>query len=114
VSIVGRTESGGVSDVAADHQGLDDFLDFCNNTMPARIAGVEEHNADAGKFSRIELHLQGLLERDPNTEQWDAAHVIARRFGLHPGQTRWQAGTTNERGRHAGTMVFERWHACSN
>ncbi len=109
----GRTESGGMSDAPKECQSPDDFLDFCNNTMPARIAGIDGLDPQAGESSRIELHLQGLLEREPNPEQWSTAYVIARRFGLHPGQTRWQATTTDERGRHAGTLIFERMHARS-
>lgn len=104
-----------MSDVSIDQPaGLDEFLDFCNNTMPARIAGLVEQVGVAGDPSRLLLHLTGLLDREPSAEQWDAAHRIARRFGMHPGQTRWEPTSTDARGRHSGTLIFERWHVRSN
>lgn len=91
-----------------------EFLDCCNNRMPARIDRVEEHSVNDGEPSHILLHLHGLIEFAPNAEQWDAAYQIARRFGLNPGQTRWVSTGTDERGHHAGYLRFERWHADSN
>jgi hypothetical protein len=62
-----------------------EFLDYCNNRMPARIDRVEEQSGNDGEPSRILLHVHGLIELEPNAEQWDAAYEIARRFGLNPG-----------------------------
>ena|ERR1700733_10742288 len=94
--------------------GLTEFIDYCNNRMPARIVRVDEQLAINNESSRISLHLEGLIDPKPNAEQWNAAYNVARRFGLHPGKTRWEHTGTDERGRHAGYFVFERWHAHSN
>ncbi len=86
-----------------------DFMDFCNNTMPARIIEVVDTDVPA----RVELHLSGLIDAEPNSAQWSAAHAIARQFGILPGRTRWEATGTDDRGRHTGRLLFERGPAWS-
>ena len=90
-----------------------EFHDFCDNSMPARITEVEEQGIE-GEASRLLLHIEGLTDANPNATQWDAAYHIARRFGLDPGKTRWEPKGTDERGRHLGAFVFERLLAASN
>jgi hypothetical protein len=92
----------------------EEFLDYCNNRLPARIARVEEQPGADNEPSRILLHLEGLIEPKPNDVQWDGAYHVARRFGLNPGKTRWEHVDADERGRHRGVLIFERWHAHSN
>ena len=91
-----------------------EFRDYCNNRMPARIVRVEERTRLDKEPSLILLHLDGLIDSKPNDVQWDAAYHIARRFGLHPGTTRWELAGVDDHGRHRGVLVFERWHARSN
>lgn len=91
--------------------GVTEFLEYCNNQMPARIAKVEELPGIDNEPSHILLHLEGLTEPKPNDVQWDAAYHVARQFGLDPFKTRWEPTGTDVRGRHAGYFVFERRHA---
>ena len=85
----------------------DEILDYCNNRMPARIVRIAERAGEGGEPPTFEMHVEGLVDPDPTDLQWDAAHDIAQRFGLAPGDTRWQRTGTDARGRHTGAFIMQ-------